>query len=349
MRKFILSLFTLFIFLVALSQQKDNNDLIIAKGHMPAITKDKRNNIHIVYGTGDSVMYIFSIDGRHYSPPALVAVLPELFASATRGPQIAATTNGIVVTASDKSGNFYSYRKFIGGKWDKAKKVNNINGISKEGLTALSADGSNVFVAWLGVNNPKGQSVYGARSKDGGKTWSKNIIVYASPSGTVCECCKPSAVVSGNNVYVMFRNSLNGFRDLYVAKSSDNGKTFGPAEKLGNGSWKLNGCPMDGGGLAVNKNNIPQTVWRREGEIFSAQPGAPERKIGEGRSCSIETINNKNVYVWTENGNIILLKPEGQKQILGKGDQPTIEAIDNQHLICLWESDNLIHASIVKL
>ena len=306
MRKFILSLFTLFIFLIALSQQKDNNDLIIEKGHMPSITKDKGNNIHIVYGTGDSVMYIFSKDGKRFSSPVLVAVLPELFASATRGPQIAAITNGIVVTASDKAGNFYSYRKETGSKWDKAKRVNDINETSKEGLTALSADGSNLIAAWLGVNNPKGQTLYGARSEDGGKTWSRNVIVYASLSGTVCECCKPSAVVSGNNVYLMFRNFLNGDRDFYLAKSSDNGKTFGPAEKLGNGSWKLNGCPMNGGGLAVNKDNIPQTVWRREGEIFSAQPGAPERKIGEGRSCSIESINNKNVYVWTEKGNIVL-------------------------------------------
>ena len=191
--------------------------------------------------------------------------------------------------------------------------MNNIIRISKEGLTALDADGSKAYAVWLEVNNPKGQSVYGARSIGGGKTWNKNIIVYASPSGTVCECCKPSVKVSGNNVYVMFRNFLNGNRDLYLIKSSDGGKTLGQAQKLGNGSWKLDGCPMDGGGLAINNNKIPETVWRRQGKIYTAQPGKPENEIGEGRSCSIETVNNKNVYAWTEKGNIMVMKPDGAK------------------------------------
>ncbi|MEJ7682118.1 MAG: sialidase family protein [Segetibacter sp.] len=101
---------------------------------------------------------------------------------------------------------------------------------------------------WL-LKSPKGQNVYGAKSVDGGKTWSKNILVYESPDSTVCECCKPSVTMKGNNVYVMFRNWLNGSRDLYVIKSSDGGKSFAQAQKLGKGSWKLNGCPMDGGGL----------------------------------------------------------------------------------------------------
>ncbi len=86
----------------------------------------------------------------------------------------------------------------------------------------------------------------------------------------------PSVVVKGDNVYVMFRNWLKGNRDLYIIQSGDGGNTFGQAQKLGNGNWKLDGCPMDGGGLAVDKNGLIQTVWRREGKIFSATPGSTE-------------------------------------------------------------------------
>ncbi len=135
-----------------------------------------------------------------------------------------------------------------------------------------------VYAVWLGVNNPKGQSVYGARSPDGGKTWNKNIIVYSSPSGTVCECCRPSVEVTGNNVYVMFRNFLNGNRDFYLTESSDNGKTFGQAQKLGSGSWKLDGCPMDGGGIAINKNKTPETVWRRQEKFIQSSPASLNKK-----------------------------------------------------------------------
>jgi len=333
-------------------QSIDNihKDAVVAKGKMPQVTTDKKNNVYIVYGTGDSIMYVSSINkGRSFTSPALIAVLPGLFASAMRGPQIAATDDGLIVTACTNKGNIYSYKQYAAGKWTKAMKVNDVDEVAKEALMGLSADGLHVFAVWLGVKSPKGQNVFGAKSVDGGKTWSKNILIYASPDSTVCECCKPSVAVKGNNVYVMFRNWLNGNRDLYLAKSSNGGKSFENAQKLGAGNWKLNGCPMDGGGLAVNNSGVPQTVWRREGKIYASTIGSPEKEIGEGRGCTMETINNKNIYAWTENGDVVLIKPEGQKKVLGKGSQPIVKAINNEHLICVWENDKQIHASVLEL
>jgi hypothetical protein len=266
-----------------------------------------------------------------------------------RGPQIAAAANGLVVTACNNKGNIYSYKKMASGKWSKALKVNDVNETAKEALMALSADGLNAYAVWLSVKSPKGQKVYGAKSIDGGKTWAKNVLVYANPEATVCECCKPSVVVKGNSVYAMFRNFLNGNRDLYLIKSDDGGKSFGKAKKLGNGSWKLNGCPMDGGGLAITTNGNPETVWRREGKIYAASPGEPEKEIGEGRGCSMETVNNKNVYAWSENGNVMVLKPGGSKVDLGKGSLPLVKALDNEHVVCVWENEKQILASVVDL
>ena len=155
--------------------------------------------------------------------------------------------------------------------------------------------------------------------------------------------------MKGKNVYVMFRNWINRNRDLYLIKSSDAGKSFGQAQKLGNESWKLNGCPMDGGGVVINKKGNPETVWRREGKIYASTPGMPEMEIGEGRNCSIETINNKNIYAWTENGYVIVVKPDGKKINLGKGNLPLVKALNNEQLICIWENEKQIHASVLEL
>src|SRR5215208_4262151 len=85
-------------------------DLIIGSGQMPNVTKDNKTNLHIVYGTGDSIMYSFSSnDGKTFSSPKLLSLLPKLAASHTRGPQIAATTEGLVVTACNSLGNIFSY------------------------------------------------------------------------------------------------------------------------------------------------------------------------------------------------------------------------------------------------
>jgi hypothetical protein len=326
------------------------NELIIANGGMPNMATDKKSNVHVVYGTGDSIMYVLSANqGKSFSSPQLVAVLPKLFANAMRGPQIATTHKGIVITACTTTGNIFSYTKEGTAKWTKAMKVNHVDEVAKEGLMSLSADGPSVFAVWLAVKSPKGQNVYGAKSVDGGKTWSKNILVYASPDNTVCECCKPSVVVKGNNVYVMFRNWLNDNRDLYLASSVNGGVSFNQAQKLGTGSWKLNGCPMDGGGLAVNKNGVPQTVWRREAKIYSSTPGVAEKEIGQGRGCVIETINNENVYAWSENGDVVIMKRAGQKKVVGKGSLPIIKGVDNDHVICVWENDKQIYALVEEI
>jgi len=344
-----LSVSLLLIFSVAFPQNNDTQELMIANGQMPNMIIDKSNTIHIVYGNGDSIMCISSKDGKSFNAPSLVAVLPKLMASAMRGPQIASAENGLVMTACTSEGNIYFYKEDLSGRWTKIKRINDANESAKEALMALSADGLHVYAIWLGIRGPKGQNVYGSESVDGGKTWTKNLLVYESPGGTVCECCKPSVAVRGNNVFVMFRNFINGNRDLYLIKSINGGRTFGHAMKLGDGSWKLNGCPMDGGGLTINQNGNPETVWRREGNIYAATPGVTEKKIGEGRGCSMETINNKNIYTWSENGKIILVKSDGNNINLGKGSLPIVKALNDQQVICIWENDKEIMGRVINL
>jgi hypothetical protein len=325
-------------------------DFVIASGQMPNLAKDKSGAIHLVYGLGDSIMYTYSSDnGNSFSSPSLISILPGLAASHTRGPQIASTNRGLSVIACNDAGDIFSYNKSGSGNWTQTAKVNDMDTVAKEGLMALSADGENAFAVWLDLRGNKKNKIYGANSNDGGKTWSKNLMVYTSPDTTVCECCKPSVAMKGNNVYVMFRNWLDSNRDLYLIQSSNGGASFGQAQKLGTGSWKLNGCPMDGGGLAISHNGKVQTIWKREGKIFTAMPGVPEIKIGEGRGCTIETIDNKNIYAWAEKENVVFIKPDGEKKVLGKGSQPTIKALDKNHVICVWENEKQIHASILEL
>lgn len=327
----------------------ENGNPVIATGQMPNIVKDNSGNFHLVYGNGDSILYSYSTDhGNSFSHPALISVLPKLAASHTRGPQIASTSNGLTVTACNAMGNIFSFAKDQSGKWSQGARVNDIDTVAKENLMALAADDDNTFAVWLDLRD-KHNKIFGAKSTDGGKTWSKNMMIYASPDTTVCECCKPSVQVKGNNIYVMFRNWLNGNRDLYLIQSSDNGNTFGQAQKLGTGSWALKGCPMDGGGIAINKGGNPETVWNRKGVIYACEPGKEEKKLGEGKNCTIESVNGKNVYAWVEDGEIIILKPRGMKKNLGKGHLPVIKAINNEHILCVWENDKHIHKAIVEL
>jgi hypothetical protein len=211
-------------------------------------------------GMTASCMHFPKNRGMFFSTPVLVAILPKLAASHTRGPQIAATENGLAVVASNTMGEIFSYTMDKKGKWSQTARTHHADTVAKEGLIALSAERENVFAVWLDLRD-KQNKIYAAKSTDGGQTWSKNMMVYASPDGTVCECCRPSVVMRGNNVFVMFRNWLSGNRDLYLVHSSDGGNSFGQPQKLGNGSWALKGCPMDGGGVVISNSGETETVW----------------------------------------------------------------------------------------
>jgi hypothetical protein len=74
----------------------------------------------------------------------------------------------------------------------------------------------------------------------------------------------------------------------------------------------------------------------------------PEKEIGEGRSCSIETISIKNIYASTENGNVVVMKPGGIKINVGKGSLPLVKIFNNKMALCVWENEKEIHASVLE-
>ena len=142
-------------------------------------------------------------------------------------------------------------------------------------------DRGDVAAVWLDLRSP-GTRLYGAYSKDSGATWSKNVLVYESPEGTICQCCDPSVVFAGKDrVEVMFRNVVEGNRDMYISEWNLDGEVLQP-RKVGTGSWKINGCPMDGGGLAFRENTI-FTAWRRDDTVYLDRPGQPEVALGDGK------------------------------------------------------------------
>ncbi|MEO5782676.1 MAG: sialidase family protein [Ginsengibacter sp.] len=328
----------------------ESSSLIIAEGEIPNLFVDNKSSIHLTYGKGDSILYCYSSDkGKTFSASVLVDTMPNLFSFAMRGPQIAAANNTVVIIAADQQGNIFSWQKEASGKWLKGARVNDVDTIAREGLTALGSNGDNNFVAvWLDLRNENKNNLYGTISSDGGKTWAKNFMIYTSPDGHICECCKPSVAINGSNVFVMFRNWVKGNRDLYVIKSTDGGATFGAAEKLGTGSWQLNGCPMDGGGLAI-ADNIVQTVWRRKNKIYACEIGKEEKEIGEGKSCTIASSYNKSVYAWVQKGKVICLLPDGKKEQVGTGGLPVLKFVSETEVLCVWEQDKKIKSKLMQL
>jgi hypothetical protein len=255
----------------------------------------------------------------------MVSEAPILPLTRHRGPHIVISQGTLVVTAITgtteatgthvhglpSDGDLFAWRSSDGGKtWSHGVRVNDVLAGPREGLHTLASDGrGNLFTAWLDnrkLDNQKdGTRLYGAWSKDSGLTWSKNELLYASPDGTICQCCHPSAIFTDTGeLELMWRNALGGSRDMYLIRAPLN-QHFGQPEKLGEGTWKLNACPMDGGGIA-RANGKTITAWRRADEIFMAQPGQPETKLGDGKDVALAASHGQIYAAWIKGAQLIV-------------------------------------------
>jgi hypothetical protein len=179
--------------------------------------------------------------------------------------------------------------------------------------------------------------IYLAYSDDMGKNWSESKMIYRSPDGSVCECCRPTVKMDekGNPV-VMFRNNIGGSRDLHYVKSTDGGKIFTQAEKLGIGTWQINGCPMDGGDMMVDEAGDLVTVWQREGEIFRTDSNNSEIRVGGGRTPTISGYKNITYTVYSNGDDILSMKTGDDLPLkIGVGSSPQVIALEDGAL-CFW-------------
>jgi hypothetical protein len=320
----------------------------------------KGNTVALAFGAGKTIYFSSSADaGKTFSTPVRISEAAIVPLTRHRGPRIEFAGKMLVVTAVvgntaaggahahglPSDGDLVAWRSADGGKtWSKGVVVNDFPAAPTEGLHSLAADAKgDLFAVWLDKRSGHGTKLYGAHSVDGGATWSKNVMIYDSPEGTICECCHPSAAIdAAGKISVMWRNWLEGSRDMYLSQSND-GLTFSKPEKLGTGTWHLNACPMDGGGIVISQNRIV-TAWRREHEVFLDSPGQTEVGLGEGIDVAIAA-GPKGVYVaWATPNGIRMLLPGTKEpvEVSQKGTFPDIVPLPDGGALVAWEDDGTL-------
>jgi hypothetical protein len=336
-------------------------------GQQPQLTTAPDGSVYLVYGSENNIYCSVSMDGGdHFAPPVIVANEGPLALGRHRGPRIAATQDVVVITAEvgklgkGQDGSLMAWTSKDRGKtWSKSTTINDAANSAREGLHCMAAGPHNlVFAAWLDLRNlvpgNPGTELYGSVSSDGGITWSRNMRVYQSPDGTICQCCHPSAAVDASGrILVMWRNALAGSRDLYWTASTDGGKTFSAGKKLGMGTWLLSACPMDGGDITVARDGVAETIWRRQDQIFFSGPSGAEELVGSGKNPAIIHGASGRYLAWEDSAKncVVLLKP-GAKAPIPLGTNSTyvdLVAGPGGKIIAAWEENENGKKSIKTL
>ncbi|WP_457290025.1 hypothetical protein [Pedobacter sp. UYP24] len=348
MKKILIAIL-LFLSLIQPTFAYQNSKLAIT-GQQPNVAIDNKGTIRMAYGDGENIYCITSTNnGINFSKPILVASLAGMHLGNTRGPQIASTASSSLIAAMDKDGNIHTYKlEYTTNTWKRTADINDIVKSAPEGLMGITADRNNFYAVWLDVRTNKMNNIYFSSLLAKSTKWSKNKLVYQSPEGHTCECCRPNISVKNDKLVITFRNWLAGSRDIYYTSSTDNGKTFAPSVKAGMGTWKINACPMDGGGVSIDAKGLVSTVWQRNGQIFYWNEKKIERVIGNGRGVSIGQNGNNMLVAWQEKDDIKLANlTKETTSIIGKGTQPRIYILENGKSLCVWENNKIIQLLLI--
>lgn len=325
------------------------SDEMISSGSQPQLSVDNKGVVRLVFGRADSIFCSTSVnEGVNFSKPVFVGHITSMHLGMSRGPQIASSNKYSLITAIDKSGNIHYFKlTHSSGKWAYKGLLNDIKSSAPEGLMSIASDAKDKFYAvWLDIRQGNKNNICFSALSGTEEKWGGNALIYISPDEHVCECCKPSIAVKGSKVAIMYRNWLNGSRDLYVKASENGGGTFKEAQKLGIGTWKLNGCPMDGGGIAIDNTGHITTTWQREGIVYYCKLNESETTLLKGRACSItlnKTNNNKTFITMQDGGNVKIMDLGDKKEfVVGKGSFLKSLMLPDENIICTWEQDNNI-------
>jgi hypothetical protein len=273
--------------------------------------------LHVVCGTPSSLLIARSEDGgQTFTTPTTLDLTGHLALGMHRGPRIVALGDTLVVSAivgeqgGGSDGDVLVWRSVDRGRhWSAPVTINRVAGSAREGLHAMAADASTVAAAWLDLRE-KGTTLATAVSRDGGASWDTDVVAYRSPTGTICQCCHPSLVVASGQISAMFRNEREGARDMYVIASADNGRTWTGAEKLGDGTWPLKACPMDGGGLGIDLRGSLVATWRRDQTVYLVFAGSPEVALGAGVNPTLAMTAAGPLVVWNGAEGLMLKRPD---------------------------------------
>ncbi len=118
---------------------------------------------------------------------------------------------------------------------------------------AIAASGPDVHVVWSDFRDGgyPNSEIYYKRSTDNGASWSPDIRLTNAPYGSFSPC----VTTSGRSVHVVWTDDRDGNNEIYYNRSTDEGVTWGPDQRLTNGA-----VTSLGPSISVSGANV-HVVW----------------------------------------------------------------------------------------
>jgi len=235
----------------------------------PSIAVDINGNIYIVWYDGrDLRNYIYfakSTDGgASFGPNVRV----DNSGQGSVFPSIAVDTNGdIYVVFHEERGNpdiYFAKSTDGGASFGPNVRVDDSgSSLTQQAMPSIAVDANgDIYVTWRDERNLGGGrlDIYFAKSTDGGNSFGRNVRVDDTGSSTSSQDEPSIAVDANGNICVAWGDYRNGNKDIYFAKSTDAGASFGTNIRVDDtGSSSSRQAEPS---IAVDTNGNINIAWR---------------------------------------------------------------------------------------
>lgn len=238
-------------------------------GTVYAIWTDMRGG-----GSGQVFLAKSTDHGTSFTASRQVTNATGLQAGMQRGPQIAVDRMGVVHLLWEQKNELnkitarYARSTDGGATFSTPLAIAADSGLHNQDFPSIAVDSSgNPCASWIDSRdvengNAKHPQLYVVRSTNGGVSFNMPVRATNIPDAGTCECCNTSIAVSpAGNIFVSFRSNFSNNRDIHIARSLDGGTTFSIV-KAASESWVIDGCPMTGSSIAVDRNENAYVAWR---------------------------------------------------------------------------------------
>lgn len=243
----------------------------------PSVAMDKKGAVFMAWSQGDedgnNIYVSFSSDAKSFNAPVAVNSADNRPGDHHSSPSLVETDGTLYVgwsaprTGAQFAADLLVSRSTDGGKtFSPAVKVNDSSQPASASYESMGVapDGS-LYIVWLDGRDRAtgGSSTYFAVSRDGGRSFSKNLKV----DGGSCPCCRTALAVGKDGaIFVVWRKVYEkNTREMVMATSHDAGASFGKPAVVGNDQWVINGCPHRGAGIGIDRAGAAHVIWYSEG------------------------------------------------------------------------------------
>jgi hypothetical protein len=294
------------------------------------LTHDHNKNPVVVWTerSGDDLKLFFGVstdNGISFARKVGIQLTSDVATHAEGMPKIAFKADGTVIAAYEKKAptqsNKYAgaiyYRVSIdyGKTWTPERFLHSdtLSGRSRSYFDIEQLSDGEIGASWLDIKlnvETGGRSVRFAKTN--GTEFKNEILVDSS----ACQCCRIDVYSDiAGRINVAYRGLMKGtmgqsIRDMMIATSLDNGRSFTSPMRISQDNWNIDGCPHTGPSLCSSKGGL-YSMWYTEGNgtgIFYSFKQNGDSRFGKRESVSIagqhpqlSAGDDQFIMVWEEN------------------------------------------------